>query len=225
MAFFKGNIFITSNVSVVYNTPLNSNVRIISLDEDGILAENDSIIKGTCLLLPIDAKIAEADGNEQLYDVIYANHLSAPYQYDFIGALLAFLFKVGDLILFLPDMEYTNTIKKFIELMYKRYGVHIGFIDTPNDPVLSCCRYDERCLPMWLNMMYNIDAIGIYEYLYLYPSDARIEPPYILEKVIKQFDPYGNTLNEQIQYIDKFRNNIKKNYNLKPAIHPIRREI
>ena len=89
MSILKGTIYITDKEEIIYTTPLNSNTKIISLDEDGILMENDAILVGTCLLPPIEAKIAEADGNEQLYDVIYSNHLLEPYQQQFIAAMLS----------------------------------------------------------------------------------------------------------------------------------------
>ena len=130
MGVIKGTAYITDNPEIIYNTPMNSNTRIVSLDEDDVLVKNDAIITGTCLLPPVQAKIAEADGNEQLYDTIYMNHLLEPYQQQFISALISFLYKGGNLIFFLPEIGYTNTMEKFIALMYSRYGIHIGLIDV-----------------------------------------------------------------------------------------------
>ena len=73
-----GTIYITDNDQIIYQANL-SNTKIINLDEDGTLMENPAFIGGTCLLPPIDAKIAEADGNEQLYDSIYSQHLNMPF--------------------------------------------------------------------------------------------------------------------------------------------------
>ena len=71
-----GSIFVTSNEDIILNLDcVNTLTRIISLDEDDILPESPVIIGGTCLLPPPTAKIAEADGNEALYDQIYAEHL------------------------------------------------------------------------------------------------------------------------------------------------------
>ena len=85
-----GTIYITDKEDIIYQLDLRK-TRIINLDEDGVLMDNPAIIGGTCLLPPIDAKIAEADGNEQLYDSIYSNHLNMPFQKEFIGALISYL--------------------------------------------------------------------------------------------------------------------------------------
>ena len=58
MSILKGTIYVTDKEEIIYNTPLNSNTKIINLDEDGILMDNDAILVGTCLLPPIEAKIA-----------------------------------------------------------------------------------------------------------------------------------------------------------------------
>jgi hypothetical protein len=216
MSFFKGNIYITSNLKIVYSTPFNSTTKIVSLDEDGIIADSDNILKGTCLLPPIEAKIAEADGNEYLYDTVYSNHLLSEYQYNFIGALVSYLFKVGDIILFLPETEYTNTTEKLVEHIYNRYGIYIGNIDLVNDP-RSICKYDERCLPIWLNMMYLLSTLDVYEFLYLYPNDAMINNNGIINKILLEMNPYGSTINDQIDYINKFRVKLKDKPNLRPA--------
>lgn len=218
MSFFKGNIFITSDINIIYNTPLNGTTKIVSLDEDNILPKNENVLIGTCLLPPIEAKIAEADGNEPLYDTIYSNHLLAKYQYDFIGALLSYLFKVGDLILFLPELEYTNTIDKLVDHIFNRYGIHIGNIDCKNDPIKFCCRYDERCLPIWLNMMYGLSTLSVSDFLYLYPLDAYINNNSIINKIILELNPYGKTIQEQVDYINRYRAKLKEKPNLKPAI-------
>ena len=92
--FLKGTIYVTDDEDIVYKAPAN-NTRIVSLDEDGVLLKDDSILVGTCLLPPIEAKIAEADGNEQLYDMAYSNHLLEPYQREFISALFLVFKSLG----------------------------------------------------------------------------------------------------------------------------------
>ena len=99
----NGTMYITDNPEVIYNIPLNQpNIKIVNLDEDGVLMNNDAMLVGTCLLPPVQAKIAEADGNEMLYDTIYNNHILEPHQQEFISALLSYLYKGGNLLFFLP---------------------------------------------------------------------------------------------------------------------------
>lgn len=222
---FKGKIYVTGDPNIIYNAPIN--IKIVSMDEDDILVMNDNIIQGTCLLPPVEAKIAEADGNEMLYDTIYSNHLLDPYQYQFIGALLSYLYKVGDMILFLPELECCNTVDKFIQHMYILYGVHIGKIDDrTNNPAISTCYYDNRCIPIWLNMMYMVNTLSCMDFLYLYPDDAAINNNKVLERLLNELAPYGKNISEQVQYIDRFRKLIKNKPNLKPAIRTsIRRNL
>lgn len=213
----KGTIFITDKLDYIYNTPLNGYTKIINLDEDDVLMESKDIIGGTCLLPPIEAKIAEADGNELLYDSVYSNHLLLPFQQQFISALLAFLYKGGNLILFLPELGYTNTTEKLIEHLFKIYGVHPGLIGNPN-PQIANCYYDDKCIPIWLNLIFMANVISPYEYLYLYPEDAVISNNEVMNLLIAQLEPYGNTLNERRNYITRYHKLIHRNPKLVPAI-------
>ena len=215
----KGTIYITDSIDLIYNTSLNGMNKIISLDEDGIL---DNIIKdvigGTCLLPPMEAKIAEADGNEQMYDDIYSNHLLLPFQQQFIAALIAFLYKGGNLILFLPEIGYTNTTNKLIEHLFKIYGIHPGIIESDN-PLLANCYYDAKCIPIWLNLIFTAGVLSAQEYLLLYPEDAVISNNQVIMFLVDQIKPYGETINEKINYIIRYHKLIHKNPKLIPAIY------
>jgi hypothetical protein len=216
----KGSIYITDNLEIVYNTPMNNLSKIISLDEDGILDANKDIIGGTCLLPPIEAKIAEADGNEQLYDMLYTDHLLMPFQQQFVAALIAFLYKGGNLILFLPELGYTNTMEKLIEHLYRTYGIHVGLIGSQN-PVKANCFYDVKCIPIWLNLIFSAEVISAEEYLYMYPVDALITNEQIMNMLIDKVQPYGLTINEKRNYIYRYHRLIHKNPNVRPAIYGV----
>lgn len=218
----KGTIFVTDKEEIIYNTPLNGNTKIVSMDEDGVLINSDAILVGTCLLPPIEAKIAEADGNEQLYDTIYSNHLMETYQQQFIAALLSYLYKGGNLILFLPEIGNCTT-KKFIQHMYICYGIHIGLIGS-QDPTEANWYTSDRCIPLWLNMIYSVNVISPYEYLYMYPEDAAINNMGIMNQLIDEINPYEETINEKINYILRLHKLIHKNPKVQPAIsYSIRR--
>ena len=220
MPILKGTVFITDKPEVVYNTPLNQNIRVINMDEDGILMEHPSILVGTCLLPPVQAKIAEADGNEMLYDTIYNNHILEPHQQEFISALLSYLYKGGNLLFFLPELGYTNTLDKFIQIMFNRYGIHIGKIGAQN-PVESQCFYDEKCIPIWLNMIYSVRVISGLEYLYQYPEDAVINTN-VMDDLIRELSPYGETIGDKIYYINRLHRLVHINPRVKPAIISLR---
>lgn len=217
MNILKGTMYITDDPNVVYNLPMDNNrTRVISMDEDNTLIENDGILVGTCLLPPIEAKIAEADSNEPLYDNIYSNHLLEPYQQQFISAILSYLYKGGNFILFLPETG-TITRDKFIYFMYRNFGVHIGIIGHPN-PQAANWYCDERCIPLWLNMIYSVHVISAYEYLYMYPIDAVIQNNAIISDLVYEINPYADTINEKINYILKLHKLIHKNPNVRPVI-------
>ena len=217
MSLLKGTIYITEDMNIINSIPYNGNTKIVSLDEDNILPESNHILVGTCLLPPIEAKIAEVDGNQSLYDTIYSNHLLMPFQQQFISALLAYLYKGGNLILFLPELGYNNEKEMFVYEMFKLYGIHIGIIGEQN-PQVANCYYDETCIPMWLNSIYSVSAISPYEFLLMYPLDAILNNNVIIRKLVKELNPYGENFNEQVAYIHQFHKKIHKNPNVRPAL-------
>jgi hypothetical protein len=209
MSILKGTIYITDNPEVIYNTPLNV-TKIINLDEDGILQDNEAFIGGTCLLPPIEAKIAEVDNNEQQYDMFYQSHLLEPYQQQFISALIAYLYRGGNLILFLPDVGYDNTKNKLLYHIWSLYGLHIGIIGDPN-PNNSNCYYDDRCTVIWLNMIYTAKVIDAIEFLFMYPEDAVINNNQVIAELCEELHPLGNSINEKLKTIEHYRRALKKN--------------
>jgi hypothetical protein len=212
--FLKGAIYVTDDEDVVYRAPSNT-TRVVSLDEDGVLIKDDSMLVGTCLLPPIEAKIAEADGNEQLYDMCYSNHLLEPYQREFISALLSYLYKGGNLILFLPEIG-TNNREKLVQHMYNLYGIHIGLIGHMN-PNVANCYYDEKCLPMWINMIYQVNVLSPYEFLAMYPIDCKISD-ISMQKLLTDINPYGSSIQDKINYILNLLKQLHKNPQVRPAI-------
>jgi hypothetical protein len=209
---FKGTIFITSNIDVIRSADLNT-TRIISLDEDGILGEpSNTLIYGTCLLPPIQAKQAESDGDEQAYNMFYTNMLLEPYTQSFVSAIISCLFcNETRLLLFLPSDGYTYTTEKLVEHLYKLYGIHPGIIEAQN-PVYANCYYDEKCIPIWLNLMYSVSEIMSPEqYLYLYPQDAVINNEAVIRKLVHDLAPLGNSIQEKINAIDSYRAKLKLN--------------
>ena len=205
----KGTIFITDNINVIRETPIDNFHRIVSLDEDGALPDANNIIPGTCLLPPMEAKIAEADGDERKYDMIYSNYLLEPFQYEFVSALLSYLYIGGNLILFLPEIGYSNTRDKLIYFMYSLYGIHIGIVGNPN-PQLGNCYYDDRCIPMWLNMIFLARTISPRDYLINYPVDAPITDQNVMNLLIEQLEPCGKTYNEKADNILRFKELLHK---------------
>lgn len=202
----KGNIYITDNINVIKNSNL-SLIKVIIMDDDYEDALTKDMIIGTILLPPIEAKIAEVDGDERKYDYIYSSYLLKQEVERYIAAIIAFLYKGGSLMIYISDMEYTNTKKKFVQLFYKLYGIHIGNIES-QDPQEANCYYDDRCLPMWMNLIFLANVIYPEEYLYMYPLDASI-PDNIMNKLMDTMMPIGDTINDRIKVIENYRARLK----------------
>lgn len=221
MSFLTGTITLTTDDKLIYETPLLPMTKIISMDEDNVLMKTPDVIGGTCLLPPIEAKIAEIDGNLAQFEAIYADHLSAPFQHEFMSALIAYLYRGGHIIIFLSELGYTNTLKVFIGLIWQLYGLHIGLIGS-QDPIEGSCFYDEKCIPMWLNDIYMANVLSPFEFLAMYPLDAAFTNKFIMKKLILEIRPYGaKTVNEKIEYIMHLHKLLHKNPNVRPAVSNI----
>ena len=222
MSILKGTIYITDDPNIIYSVPIGGNTKIIDMDEDEVLIKNDNILVGTCLLPPVEAKIAEADGNEMQYDTIYSSHLLEPYQQQFIAAIISYLYKGGNILIFLPEIDTMYTREKFISHLFNRYGIHCGIIGHP-DPRFNSCFYDDRCIPLWLNLIYSVGVIDAYEYLIQYPIDAVINNTPVITKLIDEINPYADTFNDKINYIFRLHKLLHKNNKIRPAVVDSRR--
>ena len=212
--FMPGIILVTSNIEVVKDADLRK-MKILNMDEDGIL--ENRFLNATLLLPPIEAKIAEVDGDEAKYDEIYAQYLTQPAQLLFIGALLTVLRRGGYLLAFIPDLDHNNTVSKFIEHMSVQFGVHPGLIGS-NDPFESQCLYDTSFLPLWLDMIYLLDAnpMSAEEYLTLSPIPVnQIQNTDVLYKLLDELNPPEDTINKMMEALERFRQNSKMVPNLR----------
>lgn len=216
----KGNILITDNKDIILNTLRSTNdIKIISLDEDNILRLDPSVvIPGTILLPPPEAIIAEVDGNEQKYNMIYQAHLLSEPVKEYMSSILAFLYRGGKLLLYYPNSNHNNTMKNMLFFILILYGIHIGIIGDPNQDN-TLCYFDANLENIQLDLIfYYTNIIDWKEYLYNYPVNYQI-PNQIMDILIKQINPYGNDLNEKLEVINRLRAGIKKNPYLLNPIH------
>jgi len=212
-----GSIFITSNLEIVNESPLDGITKIVSLDEDGSFNHemNPNAIGGHCLLPPMEAKIAEADGDEVTYDRIYSRYLFQNYQQRFMAVLVAYMARGGRIIIYLPE-DGTNTKKKLCQFILMDYGIKIGDIDYPPE---DNCAFNIAFTPCWLNIMYKSDLISWHDYLLNMPAEARLDvDPVILPKLSDEMSPFASNRAEQYRYIIDFHRKLHQNPNLKQAI-------
>lgn len=205
-----GDIYITTDKNIVFETMnMRPDVKLISLDEDNELRIDPKyFISGSILLPPIEAIIAEVDGNEQKYDYIYSTHLSSEPVKEYIACLIAFMYKGGSVLLYYPDSDYKNTLTKLLFFIMSIYGIHIGLIGDPNNGICYLDgRYEGFCLDI---MYYYTRIIDWREYLYQYPSNLPINDS-IMNIILEQMKPYGNTYKEKIDTVLRIRERIKRN--------------
>ncbi len=225
-SILKGTIYITSSIDVIYNYPIGVQNKVINLDEDGLLQEDDqNIIGGSCLLPPMLAKIAESDGNEYDYEMLSKDHLLNSYQQSFVAALIAALYRGKNLLLFLPELGYSFTRDSLCKYMYQLYGLNIGImeVDEKMGPFIKVpCFYDPSATPIWLNLIYEARVISPQEYLINYPIDADIRSnSKIMNILMSDLKPYGKTINEKIDEVVRYHKQLHKNPNARLVIHSL----
>lgn len=213
----KGTINITNNIGlarefVFSNTP---NIKVLCLDEDGgaLPLDHPNVLGASCLLPPMEALIAEADGDEPLFDTIYFEHFNDPFIFQFTTALLIALYNGINLVIYYPELD-TNIVPKLRQHFYQRYGVWIGIVGTPD-----ICRYDDSCIPMWLWLIYSQNGISPIEFLLQYPIKAKIQEN-IMDKLMMDLQPYGS-LKEKQDYILSLWNNLKSKPKTRIALHSL----
>lgn len=205
-----GSVMITDDINLIYAIPDNT-IKILSLDEEGKLnPQLPNVIQSICLLPPVEALIAESDGDEDLYDIAYYQHLNTPLCQQFMGAVIAYLYKGGSFMVYAPQLRDSIAILKLRKLLWTLYGIGFGIIQTN-----TVFELDYRCIPIWLNLMYDSNVISPYAYLMLFPLDAKIDPIH-LQRLVVELAPFAGSINEAMDHIEDLRTKIQEN-NTKPV--------
>ena len=196
-----GRIDITDNIILIQDV-LNSlpdSTIIINLDEDNKIA-GDIVIQGTMLLPPPEAIIAEQDGDEYSYDSILNDYYNIPDMQLFVTGIINSLYQGVNILLYYPDLNPTEsvTVPKLLNLFWNKFGIGIGIVGVRDG------MYNFKNVPMWLNMLYNVDAINGYEYLRRYPLDAVIFDTFI-SKLINEIRPIDEGSKKKINTIYRLR--------------------
>lgn len=212
----KGSISITDNLNfineVLYSMPY---TRVISLDENNTInTEHPNVIGGTCLLPPINALIAEADGDEGLFDMYYAEHFTTSFVDMFMGAIINYLISGGDLVIYYPELN-SIIASKLMDMIWKRYGIGIGIVGQKEH------FYDYSCLPIWLGYAYTNKVINARDYLKVMPTNVII-PDLIMNQIIFEISPLEDDYNDSVNYIYSLVHKFKEKPGL---IIPIYRKI
>ena len=180
-----GNIEISEDYEYVEpilaaNPYPNVNFKIIDVEMDPSLPlQHPNVIGGGILLPPIDALIAEQDGDEAKYNAIYYKYLAEDGSVaQFIQVIVSALILGINILLYCPNPDKLVTNKKLIEMMRYIYGIDMGL------PLCKPAFYssDPQKVKIWLNMAYDCSAISPREYLFLYPGYP--DNPVLIQKLI-----------------------------------------
>ena len=217
--FLIGRVDITDNLQFVYETIQsgNPNVVVINLDEDNQQLRNSrNVLGGTELLPPVEACMAEVDGDEQMYDYIYSMHFGDPFVVQYVTVLIAALHQGKSILMYYPtlDPSETKTVPKLISQFWNNFGIGIGLLGI-NDGV-----YDISKTPLWLRLLYLGRIIGYKEFLIEYPQGNALDGP-IMELLLQDIRPFTTTyqLQEQINFVLSYWKHLQMNPNTKIPFH------
>lgn len=213
----KGDISITDNLNFINDLLLSPqpNVKIIVLEEETNLPLNHpNVINGSCLLPPIEALIAEADGDKPLFDALYNDYLNTPFVYEFMCAILLALHNGTSIIMYYPVLNSGNVIiQNLLGFIYQKYGIGLGVIGY------NRTTFNPNYIPLWDSAMYMLNGISAMEFLYYYPENIRIDDD-VINKILIELRLY-TTPEQKDSYIHGLVHKIKENKNLKIALQSV----
>lgn len=179
-----GQIHMTDSYEIVedilkYNCYPDSNLKIIDAEtEPSLPLEHPNVIGGGILLPPIDALIAEQDGDETLYNMIYSKYFKEEAMIKFVQVIIAALMVKINILIYMPNPDGLATPYKFRQIFSFINGIEIG-IYGQSAPLYST---DPNMIKVWLNFAYDCSAITPREYLYFYPGYP--DSPLLINKLI-----------------------------------------
>ena len=205
----KGRIDITDNIFLIRDilNSLADSTVIINLDEDNKLV-GDIVIQGTMLLPPPEAIIAEQDGDELTYDNVMNDYYNIPDLQLFVTGIINSLYQGINILIYYPDLNPAEsiTVPKLLNLFWNKFGIGIGIIGAREG------FYNYKNIPMWLNMLYNVDAINGYQYLAMYPINAIILDGF-MSKLINEIRPIDKGSKGKINTILRLRERLHEKAN------------
>ena len=212
----KGKIDITDNLGFVMDVinSCNPNVIVVNLDEFNARINGQFVIQGVELLPPPEAIMAEQEGDEQSYDMIYDMWFNDPALQLFVSGILVTLYRSKNMLMYFPDLDPSEsiTIPKLLGIFWQKFGIGIGVFGK------SMCSYNWLYAPIWLKMMYTNRVICADEFLYKFPDDAILDSN-TFAYLITDISPVGGA--DPMEYILEHRRKLKGNPNVKIPLFSI----
>lgn len=190
-----GRIDITNDFELVYGVlrDPNSPIIVIDMDEDNdpnIPKDHPRVIGGECLIPPMEALIAAADGEKEVFNIIYNDHFTTPFIDNYVGAIIISLMIGKQLLIYYSDDDL-GIVNGLINVFYSRYGIKIGIIGESEGML------DSTCIPIWLQYMYRENVITGIEFLFNYPVNVQINDV-MMTKLINEIMPPGEDKAKEI---------------------------
>lgn len=187
-----GKIDITNNWDIVYGVlrDPSSPIIIVDMDEDddpNIPKNHPRVIGGSCLIPPMEALIAAADGEVEVFRSIYGEHFMSPFIDNYVAAIIIALMAGKQLLISYNDD--LGIVNEFINIFYSRYGIKIGILGESDGG------FDMSCIPIWLQYMYRENTITGNEFLFNYPMNVQINDA-MMGKLINELMPVGDKVQE-----------------------------
>ena len=155
----NGPIYITNNIDQAASMFGNSKLAILSEMIDVPIDPNDpNVIMASCLLPPPAAKIAEIDGDAEMFYQIYSEYLLSDVPVDFISVILGFLHMGGTLILLIQCDMNAPWVIQLMNHFRMYYGMTIG-------TQMNAFGYDQSYDDCINDILISADIISPYEYL------------------------------------------------------------
>lgn len=203
-----GTMYFTTDINIINNSLNATNVCILDLNEMGSILDpnHPKVIPATLLLPPPDALLAEIDGNLDLFQSIYLQHLFSDDVIEFIAVILLYLLKSGHVILFISqipeDSVWLNTLLNYFKL---NNGIQIGLsLEVPYF-------YDIRFNSTNSNILYLCNCINANEYL-MYDDPNVLIPPETLSKLMYELQPLIDPGVDPELYFMKIKEYAKVNF-------------
>lgn len=204
---FRGQIHITDDINLITSilqAPFNDRLRIIDLEEQCKFKNHPMVLNGEALMPPIVCQQAEVNGDEQGYTQGYIEFLQQPFQYEFLTAMLGYMYrKGGSFLIYVSDIR-TILAVKIREVFTYLFGIEIGIYGTVN------CVFDLGRTYQWLSILYTGNFISDYEFLRDYPLNCEIDP-FIMQSLIANLHIYGDNYQDQINTVYQLCNRLKEN--------------
>lgn len=186
-------------------------VILVTENPSPFLANHPNSLGASVLLPPYESIAAEIDGNIQLSESIYLDHLGSPVCAQYINAILVAVIGAKPLGIYIGREEIEmGFVKVLLNYFFNVYGISIGSASRMVSSFI-----DDRFLPGILNQLYLANAIDFEVFMINYPVNCPLNMS-VIPKMVAEINPVvpNRDIQNYYQYFTLRLNEIKKNNNI-----------